>query len=96
MRGRGDQVVWPVYFDAQYTWRQGRRVSKSLAVRGVKVEEVLEAANDLGLNPVMEPGVGYSKTPWLKTGVVRIGKAAPKTVLLKDLAERIRLNRAQK
>lgn len=71
-------------------------MAKKLAVRGVDAEEIAKAANDLGLNPVLNPGAALPKRPWLKTGSVMVDKAGPKTEILKDLAERIRRNRAYK
>lgn len=94
MRGRGKLVLWPTYFDADNTWRQGRRVSKKLAMRGVKAEEVFKAADDLGLNPVLNSGAAFSKRPWVKTGVVIVDSAGPKTEIIKALASKIRQNRA--
>ena len=94
MRKRGKLIFWPAYFDSERSWSQGRRVAKRLAVRGVDAEEVSKAATDLGLNPVLNQGAALPKHPWLKTGSVMVDKAGPKTEVLKDLAERIRRNRA--
>ncbi len=94
MRGREKLVLWPTYFDTDLTWRQGRRVSKKMAIRGVKAEEVFKAASDLGLNPVLDSGAAFSKQPWVKAGVVFVDKTGPKTEILKALALKIRQNRA--
>lgn len=94
MRKKGKLIFWPAYFDSERSWSQGRRVAKKLAVRGVDAEEVAKAATDLGLNPVLNPGAALPRHPWLKTGSVMVDKAGPKTEVLKDLAERIRRNRA--
>lgn len=96
MRRKGKFYLWPAYFDTALSWRQGRRVSKKLALRAVKAEEIVKAAGDLGLNPILEPGASFSKQNWIKTGLVMVDKMAPKTEILKDLAERMRQNRASK
>ena len=94
MRVKGRLVMWPVYFDSDYSWGQGRRVSKRLALRGVKPEEISKAAEDLDLDPVLRPGMSFPKHPWLKTGCVLVEKTGPKSEVLKELASRIRSNRA--
>lgn len=96
MREKGKLVLWPAYFDSDYSWRQGRRVSKKLALRGIKSEEVFKAANDLGLDPVLNSGAAYSKRPWLKTGFVLVNRVGAKTGVLRDIALRIRANRVRK
>ena len=69
MRRRGKLVFWPAYFESSLTWGQGRRVSKRLSLRGVKAVEVFRAAEDLGLNPLMDEGAAYPKAPWMRSGV---------------------------
>lgn len=96
MRGKGRLLMWPSYFDVEYSTSQGRRVPRSQAIRGVKSEEVFKAAEDLGLKPVLKPGSAYSKRPWLKTGVVLVNKTGPKTHILKDVLQKIKVNRAKK
>ena len=51
MRRKGKLVFWPAYFDSENTRGDGRRVPKGKAVRGVKVDELFKAADDLELNP---------------------------------------------
>ena len=96
MRGKGKLILWPVYFDSVYSRNQGRRVSKNLSVRGVKADEVFRAADDLGLNPILDPGARYPKNPGLQTGRVRIDLVGTKTGVLKDLVQGIRFNRNRK
>ena len=33
-------IIWPIYFDANKTRRNGRRVAKNLAVQSPKIDEV--------------------------------------------------------
>jgi signal recognition particle subunit SRP19 len=96
LRGRGRLLIWPSYFDVEYSTSQGRRVPKSQAIRGVKSEEIFQAAEDLGLKPVIKPASAYSKRPWLKTGVVLVDKTGPKTKILEDVLQKIKVNRAKK
>jgi len=96
MRRRGKLVFWPAYFESSLTWGQGRRVSKKLSLRGVKAVEVFRAAEDLGLNPLMDEGAAYPKAPWMRSGVVLVDKTGKKSEVMVDLAQRIRSNRANK
>lgn len=96
MRRKNKLVLWPAYFDFDNSSRLGRRIPKKMALRGVKSEEIFKAANDLGLNPILNPGTVYSKHPWLRTGAVLVDKVGPKTGILKDLSLKIRVNRASK
>jgi signal recognition particle subunit SRP19 len=96
LRRRGKLIFWPVYFDVNHSWRQGRRVPRKLALRGVKSEEVFRAADDLGLNPILNSEAVYSKHPWRKTGVVLVDRTGPKTAILKDLARKMWDNRGSK
>lgn len=87
LRGRGKIVVWPVYLDSGYSRGEGRRVPRNLAVRGVRAEEVFQAAEDLGLNPVLKAAASYPKHPWQREGSVLVDDNAPKTEILRSLAE---------
>lgn len=96
MRGKGKLVLWPVYFDAGFTWLWGRRVPKILALRGVKAEEIFQAALDLGLNPVLQAGAAHPRHSWRRGGAVLVDKSMSKTRVLRDLARRIRERRGSK
>ena len=96
MRGKGRLVFWPAYFEFENTRGDGRRVPKGLALRGVKVDELYGAAEDLELNPELKPGTAFSKKPWDRTGSVLVDKKKPKTLITAELAARIRSNRSKR
>ena len=48
MRKQDKAIIWPAYFDQTKTRKNGRRVSKNLAVPNPKIEELQEAAKKLG------------------------------------------------
>lgn len=95
MRDKGKLVIWPVYFDGDHTWRGGRRVSKTVALRGVKAEEVLQAAVDLGLHPDMRADAVYPRNSAQK-GAILVDRRKPKTKILMDLARKMREKRFQR
>lgn len=90
MRRKGKLLIWPQYFDSSYSWKEGRRVKKKLAVRNPKAEDIFRAAQERGLNPVIEAGAAHPKRPWLKTSAVLVDADSPKTEILKDIASNIR------
>ncbi|MET1128317.1 MAG: signal recognition particle protein Srp19 [Thermoproteota archaeon] len=47
-------VVWPAYIDATKTRREGRKLPLSESIRRPRVDEIVEAARRLGLNPEVE------------------------------------------
>ncbi len=69
---------------------------KGLALRGVKVDELYKAAEDLELNPELKPGAAFSKKPWDRTGSIIVDKAKSKTLITAELASRIRSNRSKR
>jgi signal recognition particle subunit SRP19 len=44
MRQQDKAIIWPAYFDAAKTRKDGRRVAKNLAVLSPKASEIKEAA----------------------------------------------------
>jgi signal recognition particle subunit SRP19 len=96
LRKKGRLVFWPAYFDSENTRGDGRRVPKGLALRGIKVDELFRAAEDLELNPELKPGTAFSKKPWDRTGSIIVDKIKSKTLIIAELASRIRSNRSRR
>lgn len=74
MRQQDKAIIWPVYFDATKTRKDGRRVAKNLAVLSPKASEIKEAAGKLHFECELVPDTGYAKTPWLRLGMVLVRK----------------------
>ena len=96
MRQRGKLYLWPLYFEASLSRRGGRRVARKLALRGVKLEEVLRAAEDLGLHPEVRPMAAHPSQPWRRSGVVLVEGGRNKSLILRLVAEKMRENRSSK
>ena len=90
MRGKGKLRVWPIYFDANYSRGEGRRVPRTKAVKDPKAEDIEKAARRLGLNPILEPTATYSKHPWRPIGVVLVDKKGSKTWIINGIAEELK------
>ncbi|KAB8437337.1 hypothetical protein FH972_025017 [Carpinus fangiana] len=65
------QCLYPVYFDANRTREEGRRVKKDLAVENPLAREIWDAANSLGLQVAFEPEKTHPKD-WANPGRVRV------------------------
>ena len=90
LRGKGKLRIWPAYFDVRYSRSEGRRVPRDKAVRDPSIEDVEKAAVKLGLKPILQPGLAYSKYPWRKTGVILVDKRGSKGEVLYMIAEALK------
>ena len=88
-RDEGKLVLWPCYFDRAEK-RPWRRVPKELAVEAPTAETIARVAAQMHLKPVLEKGVAHPKRWWKAEGRVLIDARGSKTVLLQQIAERLR------
>ena len=89
MRKQDKAIIWPAYFDQTKTRKNGRRVTRNLAVPNPKIEELQEAARKLGLKHEIIADSGYPKAPWQKTGMLMVEKKAPKEQMIKNIAKQL-------
>jgi signal recognition particle subunit SRP19 len=89
MRKQDKVIIWPVYFDQTKTRKEGRRVSKNLAVQSPNILEIQEAAQKLGLKFEVVANKGYPKTPWLKTGMIMVEKKGSKEQVIRKIASQL-------
>lgn len=96
MRKQDKVIIWPAYFDQTKTRKEGRRVPKNLAVQSPKIMEIQEATAKLGLKHETVPEAGYSKTPWLKTGMILVEKKGSKEQVIRKIANQLLRLRSEK
>jgi signal recognition particle subunit SRP19 len=82
-------IIWPTYFDAAKSRKEGRRVPKNCAVQGPKIIEIKEAADKLGLENELNIEARFPKTPWAKTGMLTVSKNEPKEVIIQKIAKQL-------
>jgi signal recognition particle subunit SRP19 len=87
-------IVWSAYFDVAKTRNNGRRLPRNLAVSVPKTSEIKEAAEKVGYDCEIVSDSGYSKTPWLKPGMLLMKKKEPKDQMLKKIAKQLQKNRS--
>ncbi len=66
------QCLYPIYFDANKTRQEGRRVAVENAVPNPLAREIVDAVQSLGLRTVFEPSKMHPKD-WSNPGRVRVG-----------------------
>lgn len=96
LRKQDKFIIWPAYFDQTKTRKEGRRVSKSLAVQNPKICEVTLAVERLDLKHEVTPETGYPKTPWLKTGMIMVEKKGSKEQVIRKIANQLLKIRSEK
>lgn len=89
-------IVWPVYFDSSKTRSEGRKIPKKFALSSPKIEEIVEAAKALNLNPKINIDARYPREWWQKSGYVILDKLKTKNEILLTLAKKIFELRKQK
>ena len=92
-RDDGKLVLWPLYFDINEP-RPWRRVPKDLAVSEPSAEAIARIAAELRLKPVLEKGVSHPKRWWLEEGRVLVDVRGAKSVLIQQIAERLKAQKA--
>jgi signal recognition particle subunit SRP19 len=93
MRKQDKTIIWPIYFDSSRTRKKGRRVSKNMAVKSPKINEIANVASKLGFQYEIIPEVSYPKKPWINTGLLLIEKKFTKEQLIKKIAMKLLKNR---
>ncbi len=83
-------VLYPVYFDAERSRDDGRRVSRKIALRAPTVEEIAAAAGTLGLKPKVEAESAHPSTPWKRDGRVLVRADYFKTSVVRKIAEKMK------
>ena len=89
MRKQNKIVLWPVYFDANKTRMEGRRVPKKLATPSPNLDEIRKAAKRMGLQPEIIPDAIHPSSPRQKTGLLIIPKKDSKVETLRKIAKEL-------
>jgi signal recognition particle subunit SRP19 len=89
MRKLDKAIIWPVYFDASKTRKEGRRVPKNLAVQSPKITELKEAVDRLRLKNEINFEAHFPKMPWTKTGMLFVEKKEAKEKVIRNIAKQL-------
>ncbi len=86
----GKVEIWPAYLDAEKSRGEGRKIPKRDAISNPTPDDILIAALEMNLKPEAERDKRYPKYWWENSWRVVVLKNAPKTVLMKEIASRIK------
>ncbi len=89
-------VIWPVYLDATKSRAEGRILSMKDSVKSPVLKEIEKAAVELNLAPVVETDKAHPKSWWVTSGRVLVDKKGPKSIIAKQIAQKIIKKRGQK
>ena len=89
MRKQDKIIIWPCYFDATKTRKDGRRVPKSSAIPLPKILEIKQAAEELGFECEQVADSSYPKAPWLKSGMLLVKKRENKNQIVGKIAKQL-------
>ncbi len=90
---QGERItLWPINIDSTRSRKEGRKIAKEFAVPQPSIEEIIEAAKELGLDPIIEDKA-YPKAWWEQKKRISVLKTKPKTQLLRDIALKIKEKR---
>jgi signal recognition particle subunit SRP19 len=62
MRKHEGLIIWPAYFEKNFTRAEGRRIPRNLAAENVSIEILKEAAESTGFDFEVERGKYYPRT----------------------------------
>lgn len=83
-------VIWPQNIEAERSRKNGRKVSKKDSVSAPALKEIEIAARKLGLNPIAEKDKAYPKEWWGVKGRVLVDKKKPKSILIREVARKVK------
>ncbi|GIU71744.1 MAG: hypothetical protein KatS3mg003_1223 [Candidatus Nitrosocaldaceae archaeon] len=83
-------ILWLDYFNKSLSRKEGRRVSKDLAVFEPKIDELIRAAKALGYKEIeVNENARYPKRWYQRSGYIMIEKDDSKEVIMQEIAKEI-------
>ncbi len=79
-------IVWPENLDSTLTRNQGRKLPVNECVPKPTIKEIIKAAEEAGLQPLVEEDKKYPKRWWFSQGRVAVLKTGSKRKTLRKLA----------
>ena len=77
--------IYPLYFNCEKSWSQGRRVPAPLATKEPNIVSLTETIGSLGLKFKVEPNSRHPKDPFT-FGRVLVESTKPKKQILREIA----------
>ncbi|WP_296882776.1 signal recognition particle subunit SRP19/SEC65 family protein [uncultured Methanobrevibacter sp.] len=83
-------TIWPQYLDKDLTLKQGRKVSKDLAVKEPALNDIERALKRLGLKYTIDKERAYPGKWYEKSGRILVEWEGTKLELLKEVSLKIK------
>jgi signal recognition particle subunit SRP19 len=90
LRDKDKYVIWPAYIDKGNSRSSGRVIPRKISITSPELKEIVQAANELGLNPKVERDKAYPKSWWKVSGRVLVDKKGVKSGIVREIARKIR------
>ncbi|HID42659.1 MAG TPA: signal recognition particle protein Srp19 [Archaeoglobaceae archaeon] len=87
-KSREQMVIWTVNIDKKKNRSQGRKIPRKKSVSNVKLSEMVQACQKLGIKCISE-NKKYPKCWWEETGRIIVPKSGKKTDLMIEIAQKI-------
>jgi signal recognition particle subunit SRP19 len=94
MAKNSKRIIWPIYLDAHKTRKDGRILAKKDSIGAPGIDEIMQAALELGLNPSCEDEKMYPRFWWDYKGRVLIAIDGNKRDAMRQIAHKIKAMRA--
>ncbi len=97
MRNKKQFHIYPVYFDANRSRAEGRRIKKKAAIQNPSITELAEIATHLGLTFEIDLEAKFPRYWWIPSGRLRVKKQDPhnKYSLVKKMGNQLKKIRAK-
>ncbi|RLE77924.1 MAG: signal recognition particle protein Srp19 [Thermoprotei archaeon] len=82
-------VLWPIYFDKNKSWSEGRRVAKSIAVEKPPLKDLEIAVKSLNYEYVVEKDKKHPASWFEHQGRILVYTDEKKSIVIKKVAEKL-------
>ncbi|WP_456418836.1 signal recognition particle subunit SRP19/SEC65 family protein [Methanocaldococcus infernus] len=83
-------IIWPQYIDKNKSRKEGRKVSKEIAVKNPSIKLIEKALKKMNLNYKIYSDKRYPREHWERVGYIEVEYNGKKLEFLKKLCKVIR------
>jgi signal recognition particle subunit SRP19 len=80
-------IIYPIYFDANVSRKNGRRVPLNLSVEKPDLSDILKTAKNLGFHPEIENDSSHPLRHWKSEGRILIDKKKSKQSMILQISK---------
>ncbi len=82
-------ILWPIYFDKNKSWSEGRRVAKSIAVEKPSLRDLETAIKSLKYECVVEKNKKHPASWFEYQGRILVYTDEKKSTIIRKVAEKL-------